>query len=100
MLLDTLTQKHQQIENSHSLSQTESKRFAHQKKIEHVWSSNALEGNSLTKYETSKIMETGLTIAGKPVKEHLEVLDLSEAFDYMRDLATTRKVSTVPISVI
>lgn len=30
-----------------------------EKKIEHVWSSNALEGGTLDKYETASILETG-----------------------------------------
>lgn len=98
MIFDELTQKRQQIERFRPLSKTEVERLEHQKKIEHVWSSNAIEGNTLTEYETASIMETGLTIAGKPVKEHLEVLDLSEAFDYMRDLATnSQSISSTDI---
>jgi Fic family protein len=87
MIFDELTEKRKQIERFRPLSKTEVERLEHQKKIEHIWSSNAIEGNTLTEFETASIMETGLTISGKPIKEHLEVLDLSEAFDFMHQLA-------------
>ena len=37
-----------------------------------TYSSNALEGNSLTISETKVVIEDGLTIAGKPLKDHYE----------------------------
>lgn len=48
-----------------------------------TYSSNALEGNSLTETETKVILEDGLTIGGKLMIEHLEVLGHSEAYDFM-----------------
>lgn len=58
-----------------------------EKKIEHVWSSNALEDGTLDKYETAAILETGATIHATPVKEILETLDLGKAFDFVYELA-------------
>ena len=46
-----------------------------------TYSSNALEGNSLTETETKVVIEDGITIGGKPVKDHLEALGHSEAYD-------------------
>ena len=37
-----------------------------------TYSSNALEGNSLTETETKIVIEDGITIGGKPVRDHLE----------------------------
>ena len=48
-----------------------------------TYSSNALEGNSLTETETKIVIEDGITIGGKPVKDHLEVLGHSEAYDLL-----------------
>ncbi|WP_461226730.1 Fic family protein [Lacticaseibacillus suihuaensis] len=56
-------------------------------RIEHVWSSNAIEGSSLTKYETASILNRGMTIHGAPVAEILDAMDLNRAYDYMMDLA-------------
>jgi Fic family protein len=52
-----------------------------------TYSSNALEGNSLTQTETKIIIEDGLTIGGKSIREHLEVVGHSTAFDAMYKLA-------------
>lgn len=38
----------------------------------YVQTSNAIEGNTLTLAETTVVVEQGVTIGGKTVKEHLE----------------------------
>lgn len=48
-----------------------------------TYSSNALEGNTLTETETKIILEDGFTIGGKTLKEHLEVVGHSNAYDFM-----------------
>ena len=52
-----------------------------------TYSSNALEGNTLTETETKVILEDGLTIGGKTLKEHFEVIGHSKAYDFMMSLA-------------
>lgn len=39
-----------------------------------TWSSNALEGNNLTETETKVVLEDGITIGGKPLRDHLRLL--------------------------
>jgi len=39
-----------------------------------TYSSNALEGNSLTETETKIVIEDGITIGGKPLKDHFEAI--------------------------
>jgi Fic family protein len=53
-----------------------------------TYTSNALEGNSLTETETKMIIEEGITIGGKSLKEHLEVVGHSDAFTLILNLAT------------
>jgi Fic family protein len=43
--------------------------------IELTFTSNAIEGNTLSPVETTLVIEQGVTIAGKPLKDHLEALD-------------------------
>lgn len=43
--------------------------------------STAIEGNSLTLGETVKVLELGLTIGGKPLRDHLEVYGHARAID-------------------
>ena len=54
-------------------------------RVEHTYASNAIEGNSLTLQETSVVLE-GLTVGGKPLRDHLEAVDHAEAFDCVWDL--------------
>lgn len=58
-----------------------------------TYSSNALEGNTLTETETKVILEDGLTIGGKTVKEHFEVVGHSQAYDFMWSKAQSEQFS-------
>ncbi len=62
-----------------------------------TYSSNALEGNSLTETETKIIIEDGITIGGKPAKDHLEVLGHSEAYDLLFRLAKHQDITETNI---
>lgn len=62
-----------------------------------TYSSNALEGNSLTETETKIVIEDGITIGGKPVKDHLEALGHSEAYDLLFRLAKHKDISEANI---
>ncbi|WP_051599174.1 Fic family protein [Metaclostridioides mangenotii] len=55
-------------------------------RIEQVYSSTAIEGNTITASETKMILEKGITISGKSMKEHLEIVNLNSAIDYVEDL--------------
>lgn len=46
-----------------------------------TYTSNAVEGNTLTESETKVVIEDGITIAGKPIKDHMEALGHSDAYD-------------------
>jgi Fic family protein len=88
--LNVLTEKLEQLNRYRPLSKRVLEQIEHQKKIDHIWSSNAIEGNTLSWGETAKILEVGATIHGAPVKDIMEVLDLGKAYDYMIDLATKK----------
>lgn len=53
-----------------------------------TYSSNALEGNSLTESETKVVIEDGLTIEGKPLRDVYEAVGHARAYDYLHQLAT------------
>ena len=52
-----------------------------------TYTSNALEGNTLTETETKVVIEDGITIGGKPLKDHLDAVGHARAFDYIWNLA-------------
>ncbi|MDY0267061.1 MAG: Fic family protein [Methanimicrococcus sp.] len=53
-----------------------------------TYSSNALEGNSLTESETKIVIEDGLTIDGKPLRDIYEAVGHANAYDYIWQSAT------------
>src|SRR5215475_3366433 len=55
--------------------------------LELTYTSNAIEGNTLTAVETTLVIEQGLTIGGKPLRDHLEAIDHHEALAWVRALA-------------
>src|SRR4051812_32335149 len=55
--------------------------------VRFTYHSNALEGNTLTQSETEIVLSSGITIGGKTLREHLEVIGHKEAIDYMRELS-------------
>ncbi|WP_310428257.1 Fic family protein, partial [Chamaesiphon sp. VAR_48_metabat_135_sub] len=59
-----------------------------------TYHSNAIEGNTLTQSETQIVIEKGITIGGKPLKDHLEAINHVEAIDFIRDLAMDERAIT------
>lgn len=53
--------------------------------LEWTYHSNAIEGNTLTINETKVVLE-GITVGGKTMREHLEVINHSEAILYVEDI--------------
>jgi Fic family protein len=56
--------------------------------VEMTYNSNAIEGNSLTLRETYLVLQEGMTIKAKSLKDHLEVKDHKEALDFLYELAS------------
>jgi Fic family protein len=55
--------------------------------IELTYTSNAIEGNTLTLRETAEVIEHGITVGGKKLRDHLEAVDHYDAVLWMRELA-------------
>jgi len=58
------------------------------KQLTLIWThdSTAIEGNTLTLGETARVLELGLTIGGKPLKDHEEVYGHAKAIDLIMQL--------------
>ncbi|MBI1871597.1 MAG: Fic family protein [Chlamydiae bacterium] len=55
-------------------------------KIELTYTSNAIEGNTLTRQETALIVEKGITVEGKSIREHLEAVNHAQAYEWIQKL--------------
>lgn len=87
MIFDRLDDLAAQLRAMRPLNETELKRLRDEFVIEHTYDSNAIEGNTLTLRETALILQAGLTIAEKPIKDHLEAIGYRDAFEYVVTLA-------------
>jgi len=61
-------------------------RLKEQLVLDWTYNSNAIEGNTLTLRETKLVLEEGLTVGGKSLREHLEAINHRDAIDYVEDL--------------
>lgn len=68
--------------------------------IEMTYNSNGIEGNSLTLKETYWVINEGLTIRGKPLKDHLEAKDHHEALEFLYELVSPRIKPTLSEKLI
>ena len=68
--------------------------------IEMTYNSNAIEGNSLTLKETYLVINEGITIKGKPLKDHLEAKNHKEALDYLYNLSAKGKNDVITEKLI
>ncbi|HIY83044.1 Fic family protein [Rubneribacter sp.] len=63
-------------------------------RIDFVHATTALEGNTLSLLETGLILQQDLTAPSKPMKDHLEVIDASRAFERARKAAKEQEPLT------
>jgi transcriptional regulator with XRE-family HTH domain len=69
-----------------SLNHFELRQISKTLELEFIFNSIRLSGNSLTLEETRSVINDGLTISGKSMQEHLEVINFHETLAYIKDL--------------
>lgn len=89
--IDTLTT---QLRSMRPLNHAELQRLHEEFMIENTYDSNAIEGNTLTLQETALILQNGITIAEKPLRDHLEAIGHKDAFFYVMELADHKEPLT------
>jgi Fic family protein/DNA-binding XRE family transcriptional regulator len=67
-------------------------RIAQALELEYTFESNRIEGNTLTLRETDLVVNEGLTISGKSMREHLEAINHKEAIEYVKELVAKNVV--------
>ena len=84
-LLTVIDKKKLALDSKRPLTEGEVERLTEEFVVEYTYNSNAIEGNTLTLRETDMVLR-GLTIAQKPLKDHMEAVGHKEAFDFLREL--------------
>ena len=92
-IFSQIDRKKDELDKCRPLTEGEVERLNEEFIVEYTYNSNAIEGNTLTLRETDLVLR-GLTIAQKPLKDHMEAVGHKEAFDYISQLVKEK----VPIS--
>ncbi len=89
--LNLLTQKKQKLDGFRPLPPELVKNLDEWFKVELTYTSNAIEGNTLTRAETALVVEKGITVQGKSLTEHLEATNHVEALEYVKTLVGKKR---------
>ncbi len=91
-ILTTLEEKKQRLDSFRPFSVDLVTNLREWFKIELTYTSNAIEGNTLSRAETALVVEKGVTVDGKTLQEHLEAVNHAQAFDWvMQRIGTTKQ---------
>src|ERR1035441_5226571 len=88
-LLASIAAKKMQLDKLRPLPPEALANLEHYYDVEITYTSNAIEGNTLSPVETTLVIEKGITISGKPLKDHLEALDHYDAMRYRSEEHTS-----------
>lgn len=91
LLLKRIQEKKDRLDKLRPLSTDAVKKILEDIRLRHTYHSDAIEGNTLTLQETKLVLDEGITIGGKPLKDHIEARNDAEAFDLMIDLVHAKK---------
>ncbi|MBC5838090.1 Fic family protein [Flavobacterium muglaense] len=80
---DRLYQKKQELQTSRPLPAIALNKIKESLSIEWTYNSNSIEGNTMSLRETQMVLQEGITIKGKSLREHFETHNHDKAIDYL-----------------
>jgi len=90
-IINTIEEKKKRLDIYRPLPKEQVANLEEWFKVELTYNSNAIEGNTLDRDETALVVEKGITIEGKTIREHLEAINHAEALDYLKDLVNEKR---------
>ncbi len=90
-ILEQLIEKKEKLDNLKPFPAELIKNLDEWYKIELTYTSNAIEGNTLTRQETAMVVEKGITVEGKTLNEHLEAVNHAKAVGFVKKLLENKK---------
>jgi len=94
-ILKRIDQKLSVIKAKRPLSASLVQKLKEQFSLELTYNSNAIEGNRLTLKETYLVIQDGLTVKGKSLRDHLEAKNHNKAVHFLYDLIEHNKKHTL-----
>ena len=92
-LLDKILAQKEQLDSLRPFNKTQLKNLKERFRIGFIQNSNAIEGNTSTLTEVKVLLEDGITVGGKTVKEIKETLNHGEVMNSLGNLFTDQKIS-------
>ena len=90
-LLKRIEEKKKRLDDIRPLPKDALKKLLEDIRLRHTYHSDAIEGNTLTLQETKLVLEEGVTIGGKSLKDHVEAKNDADAFDLMIKMVHAKK---------
>lgn len=90
--LERIDAKKKQLDSFRPLPPALVKNLGEWFKIALTYTSNAIEGNTLTHEETAMVVEKGIAIGGKTVTEHLEAINHAAAIDFIEKVVQKKEI--------
>lgn len=97
-LYERIIEKKKKLVSLRPLNKEQLNLIKEQMEIEYIYNSTSIEGNTLSLNETRLILEEGITISGKSLREHLDVVNQKEAISWIEGFIKNRnKIKEVDI---
>ncbi len=93
-MIERIHAKKQKLDSLRPLSPEALSRLEKWYDVELTYTSNAIEGNTLTRQETALVLEKGITVRGKPLKDHEEAVDHLDALLFVKELVQEERPIT------
>lgn len=92
--LQRIADKKQQLDKLRPIPAITLKSIKESLTLEWTYNSNSIEGNTLTLQETKMVIEDGMTIKGKSLREHFEAVNHQDAIEFVESLVSPKYVLT------
>lgn len=96
-IYNRILRKKKELDSLRPFSKASLRRLRENFVVEATYNSNAIEGNTLTKSETKLVIEEGITIGGKSMREHFEAVNHKNAIDFIESIVKEKKGLTKEI---
>jgi Fic family protein len=90
-LLRQIDEKKEALNRLRPLSHAQLQKLEEALFVEYTFDSNRIEGNTLTLQETGLVIQKGITVAGKSLREHLEAINHYEAVGFIKSIAEKKE---------
>jgi len=86
-----ILEKKNALRSYRPLNKLQLNKLKHEFLVDYVYNSTAIEGNTLTLNETRLVLEEGITISGKSLREHLDATNQKQAIEWIEDFIKKKK---------